>query len=469
MKQKHVSIMSLLSSNNFVLQESQRLAWPKHLESLKSLDSTYLDHIIALSNQKTFIHEQWQTQFYQSLFAMPSYTDSELLRVKQRQMDRIKVLETGYCETIYELLQQKIECQINLMQQFYDHIFNDLNAEYSMKKQQNIKHRVVSKTANKKRRREPMTSPTATRHSNILAPFGAVNGIKIIVNPSTEPPRKRVKRINGCKNGTESAQYVLSSHSSSNPLVSMLPDLCTLHNTVNPSISGGSNLPIKIEGAVHSETTESEESQHPEHSNGNIPGEIPPEIPPIDISMEMQHETVESGDLDQNEVLEALRLLPVPPPSLPPPPTPPMKDKEDGIPSLPPPPSLEGIAGKPMMLCGRKGCNFSTNHPASYRRHAKGHFSTSSRHHCMWPGCDKSYGRLDHLRRHERIHKQAFDFKCDWKGCDATFTRRDKLKAHRARHERYKCEWCEFQCMYNKELKHHMDEDHPKHISLLDD
>jgi len=52
---------------------------------------------------------------------------------------------------------------------------------------------------------------------------------------------------------------------------------------------------------------------------------------------------------------------------------------------------------------------------------------------CPIPGCDKTFKRLEHLKRHVRTHTEDKPFQCP--SCDRSFSRSDNLAAHRRTHE----------------------------------
>lgn len=107
-------------------------------------------------------------------------------------------------------------------------------------------------------------------------------------------------------------------------------------------------------------------------------------------------------------------------------------------------------------MCPYPGCgkrfSRSDNFHAHYRTHEKKafvHNGSNNRqksaalrqedelkkpHACT--DCDKRFRRLEHLRRHQRIHTHEQPFQCNFPGCLKTFSRSDNLTQHRKTHER---------------------------------
>ncbi|GAM90251.1 hypothetical protein ANO11243_082930 [Dothideomycetidae sp. 11243] len=55
---------------------------------------------------------------------------------------------------------------------------------------------------------------------------------------------------------------------------------------------------------------------------------------------------------------------------------------------------------------------------------------------CRFDGCDKMYGRAEHLYRHQLNHQPKQVYRCTHPGCDRRFVRQDLLVRHNERHEK---------------------------------
>ncbi|KAI7880622.1 hypothetical protein K492DRAFT_111613, partial [Lichtheimia hyalospora FSU 10163] len=57
-------------------------------------------------------------------------------------------------------------------------------------------------------------------------------------------------------------------------------------------------------------------------------------------------------------------------------------------------------------------------------------------HVCPVPQCQRRFKRLEHLKRHMRIHTLERPFSCTFPNCHKTFSRSDNLSQHMKTHQR---------------------------------
>ncbi|KAI9247311.1 hypothetical protein BY458DRAFT_527307 [Sporodiniella umbellata] len=71
------------------------------------------------------------------------------------------------------------------------------------------------------------------------------------------------------------------------------------------------------------------------------------------------------------------------------------------------------------------------------RRTSTSHGMASTKSHvCPIPQCQRSFKRLEHLKRHMRIHTLERPFTCSFPNCHKTFSRSDNLSQHMKTHQR---------------------------------
>ncbi|KAK9720799.1 hypothetical protein K7432_003901 [Basidiobolus ranarum] len=58
-------------------------------------------------------------------------------------------------------------------------------------------------------------------------------------------------------------------------------------------------------------------------------------------------------------------------------------------------------------------------------------------HACTVMGCEMRFKRLEHLKRHHRVHTMERPFSCPFPGCGKTFSRQDNLRQHTRTHQRH--------------------------------
>ncbi|KAI8380129.1 hypothetical protein BD560DRAFT_324333 [Blakeslea trispora] len=89
-------------------------------------------------------------------------------------------------------------------------------------------------------------------------------------------------------------------------------------------------------------------------------------------------------------------------------------------------------------------------------------------HPCMHPNCDKRFRRLEHLKRHTRIHTQEQPFECNFPGCSKAFSRSDNLAQHKKTHEKRDSKYGNAQ--QPQQTQHHQLDNfmHQERYSLVD-
>lgn len=62
---------------------------------------------------------------------------------------------------------------------------------------------------------------------------------------------------------------------------------------------------------------------------------------------------------------------------------------------------------------------------------------TTKSHACPVSQCLRRFKRLEHLKRHMRIHTLERPFRCSYPGCQKNFSRSDNLSQHIKTHQKH--------------------------------
>ncbi|ORY06345.1 hypothetical protein K493DRAFT_203391, partial [Basidiobolus meristosporus CBS 931.73] len=54
---------------------------------------------------------------------------------------------------------------------------------------------------------------------------------------------------------------------------------------------------------------------------------------------------------------------------------------------------------------------------------------------CPYVGCDWSFKRCEHLKRHQLVHTKERPYVCEYPGCGKSFSRSDNYSAHYRTHQ----------------------------------
>ncbi|PHZ13212.1 uncharacterized protein RHIMIDRAFT_185825, partial [Rhizopus microsporus ATCC 52813] len=72
----------------------------------------------------------------------------------------------------------------------------------------------------------------------------------------------------------------------------------------------------------------------------------------------------------------------------------------------------------------------------STSRRASSSSNQQKTHICPVNQCQRSFKRLEHLKRHMRIHTLERPFACTFPNCHKTFSRSDNLSQHTKTHQK---------------------------------
>jgi uncharacterized Zn-finger protein len=77
-----------------------------------------------------------------------------------------------------------------------------------------------------------------------------------------------------------------------------------------------------------------------------------------------------------------------------------------------------------------------SSNTSSTRRSSSSSNNQQKSHICPVPQCQRRFKRLEHLKRHMRIHTMERPFACSFPNCHKTFSRSDNLSQHMKTHQR---------------------------------
>jgi uncharacterized Zn-finger protein len=79
----------------------------------------------------------------------------------------------------------------------------------------------------------------------------------------------------------------------------------------------------------------------------------------------------------------------------------------------------------------------TTSAPMSNERRSNNASNATKSHVCPVTQCQRRFKRLEHLKRHMRIHTLERPFACTYPNCSKIFSRSDNLSQHMKTHQRH--------------------------------
>ncbi|CAG5114927.1 unnamed protein product [Candidula unifasciata] len=109
--------------------------------------------------------------------------------------------------------------------------------------------------------------------------------------------------------------------------------------------------------------------------------------------------------------------------------------------------------------CNIPGCSRTFRTPKFLKSHQEEfHHLIPKKFFCSVEGCNYSFFKRSHLKRHTITHTGERNFHCTWPGCSKSFRHSDNLKVHFRAHTNekpFQCHLCDFKCKQKNSLFWH--------------